>query len=79
MRQETIQNWTIESKNLSFSVLTSKNEVCIKSTSADKSELFYGQLTENSVSIYSLDCYQVHTEIDVENKMIKLSSIEYED
>ncbi|MGL9969219.1 hypothetical protein IGI80_000075 [Enterococcus sp. DIV1420a] len=79
MRQTTIHNWTIESKNLNFSILTNKNEVCIKSTSADKSELFYGQLTENSISIYSLDCYQVHTEIDIDNKMIKLSSIEYEE
>lgn len=79
MRQTTIHNWTIESKNLNFSILTNKNEVCIKSKSADKSELFYGQLTENSISIYSLDCYQVHTEIDIDNKMIKLSSIEYEE
>ncbi|MGL9971850.1 hypothetical protein [Enterococcus sp. DIV1420a] len=77
MKLTTIQNWTIESKNLNFSVLTSKNEVCIKSVSADKNELFYGELKENSVSIYSLDCYQVHIEIDTEYKTIKLSSIEY--
>ncbi len=79
MKQTVFQNWVIESSNFNFSVLTNKDELCIKSIDSNKSELFYGQLTENSVLIYSLDYYQIQLTIDADNKRIKLHRIEYED